>query len=111
MKILKLILSISSAMILMIGCTTNGIGSDNSINMKINSDGSCTINNQVFPQKQLPKQLKKLGGNSQTKIYIKLPPNADKNMLISYGATLKQNGFGRYIFSGPRRTTYTIKEE
>ncbi|MDA3797805.1 MAG: hypothetical protein PF692_01860 [Kiritimatiellae bacterium] len=98
--------------IIITGCaTTPSVGADNSVKMEILDDNSFMIYGFVYPAKELPKRLKKMGANSQTEIYIQLPSNSTTNMMKSYGAMLKQNGFGRFIFSHEQKSTVTIKEK
>ena len=93
------------------GCATTGIPGDNSVNIKVLDDNSFSIDNLIYPTEELPKRLKKMGANSETEIFIQLPTNSTSSMMKSYGSLLKQNGFGRYLFSHGKKTTATIKEK
>jgi len=93
------------------GCTTTGIPGDNSVSIKVLDNNSFSIDNLIYPKEELPKRLKKMGANSETEIFLQLPSNSTSYMMKSYGSILKQNGFGRYLFSHGKKTIATIKEK
>jgi len=114
MKIIKTVtnaLLIISTITIIAGCATTGIPGDNSVSIKVLDDNSFSIDNLIYPTEELPKRLKKMGGNSETEIFIQLPTNSTSSMMKSYGSLLKQNGYGRYLFSHGKKTTATIKEK
>jgi hypothetical protein len=93
------------------GCATTGIPGDNSVKITILDQNEFTIDNQVYLKEELPKRLKKMGANSETEIFLKLPANSTSYMMKSYGAILKQNNFGRYFFTRGKKSTATIKKK
>ena len=112
MKIIKTAINtliIVSAITIITGCATTGIPGNNSVNVTILDKNEFTIDNQIYPKEELPKRLKKMGANSETEIFIQLPSNSTSYMMKSYGSILKQNGYGRYLFSHGKKTTTTIK--
>jgi hypothetical protein len=114
MKITEIIIKtliVASAITIITGCATTGIPGDNSVNIKVLDDKNFSINNMIYPKKELPKRLKKMGANSETEIFLKLPEDSTTYMMKSYGSILKQNNFGRYFFTHGQKTTATIKEK
>jgi len=114
MKIIKTAINaliIVSAITIITGCATTGIPDDNSVSIKVLDDNSFSIDNLIYPIEELPKRMKKMGANSETEIFLQLPTNSTSSMMKSYGSILKQNGFGRYLFSHGKKSIATVKEK
>ena len=93
------------------GCATTPAGGRSAIVVEIHQDGTGSVGGKRVEWNALPKEMRKQGAGPATGVRVEVPATLSTRQLTDVSRLLASSGFGKVVFSTPRKASTEVKEK